>query len=152
MEERQGQRRGRNSHGDGIIQRGILGDHYLGMKNRAVDNVSASARTYSPRIKQGCAKREKPFGTPSKSLPSYHRSSHCSKIFFKHLSRWRLNTDEAITQYWKRVANKVGFRNRAVFTKMGVKGKIATLESAGICNGLSPNITCIREAAHFSAC
>lgn len=100
--------------------------------------------TLSPYIQQGSVKGEKPLGTLSKSLLSYH---HSSKILFKHVSRLKLNTDEGITQYWKRVTNKLVPHNRAVFIKMRIKGQIATLESIGICKGLCPNITCSQRSS-----
>lgn len=34
---------------------------------------------------------------------------------------------------------------------MGIKGKIASLKTTGIRNSLSPDVACIREAAHFGA-
>lgn len=50
----------------------------------------------------------------------------------------KVNTDEGITQYWKRVANKAVSQNKAVFTKMTIKGEIARLESIGISKSFCP--------------
>lgn len=114
----------------------ILRDHYACIKTRPGDNLLVSARPLCPRIKSGCVTCRKPFGTPPKSLQSYHHSSHYSKMFFKQLSRWRLNT-EANAQYWKRAANKITTHNRAVFTKGGVRGAVLTKEQNCFCQVLS---------------
>lgn len=58
----------------------------------------------------------------------------------------KINTDEEITQYWKMVAKKVVSQNKAVFTKMTIKGETARLESIWISN-FCPNITCSQRSS-----
>lgn len=95
-------------------------------KNGAVENAFASVMSLSPHIQQGSAKGGKSIWNFTTSLLSYHHSSHYNNTF-QTSQQMKLNTDEGITQCWKRVTNEVVTQNRAVFIKMSIKGEIATL-------------------------